>query len=63
MKESITTRVGRIISGSVNALVDAFENAAPEMVMEEAMREIDSADDSIKKVTYLADTRDIIFVQ
>lgn len=47
MKESITTRVGRIISGSVNALVDAVENAAPEVVMEEALREIDSAVDEV----------------
>lgn len=47
MKESITTRVGRIISGSVNALVDAVENAAPELVMEEALREVDAAIDEV----------------
>lgn len=48
MSESITQRVGRLISGSVNALVDAVENAAPETVMEQAIREVDAA---------IADTR------
>ncbi|UTW54774.1 PspA/IM30 family protein [Kordiimonas sp. SCSIO 12610] len=36
-------RVGRIISGSINAMIDAIENAAPEAVMEQALREIDDA--------------------
>ncbi len=48
MKESIASRVGRIISGSLNALVDAVENAAPETVMEEAIREIDGAIDEVR---------------
>ncbi len=48
MKEGITARVGRIISGTVNALIDAVENAAPEAVMEEAMREIDGAIDEVR---------------
>lgn len=48
MKENITGRVGRIVSSSVNALVDAIENAAPEMVMEEAIREVDSALDEVR---------------
>ena len=43
MYENIAVRVGRIISGSMNALVDAVENAAPELVMEEAIREVDAA--------------------
>ncbi|MEX0886491.1 MAG: hypothetical protein WD009_08645 [Phycisphaeraceae bacterium] len=34
MKEGITARVGRIISGGLNQIVDAMENAAPETVME-----------------------------
>ena len=38
MSESITTRVGRIVSGGLNALVDAMENASPEMVMEQVLR-------------------------
>ena len=41
MKERLLRRVGRIISGSFNALVDAIENAAPEAVMTEALAEID----------------------
>lgn len=48
MKENLTSRVGRIISGSLNALVDAVENAVPETVMEEAIREIDGAIDEVR---------------
>lgn len=48
MSESITRRVARLVSGSVNALVDAVENSAPETVMEQALRELDGA---------IADTR------
>ncbi len=48
MKENIANRVGRIISGSLNALVDAMENAAPEAVMQEAIREIDGAIDEVR---------------
>ena len=43
MKEGLIARVGRIVSGSVYSLIDAIENAAPESVMEEAIREIDGA--------------------
>ena len=48
MNESITSRVGRIISGSLNALVDAVENAVPETVMEQAIREIDAVIDDVR---------------
>ena len=48
MAEGLTTRVGRIISGSINAIVDAVENAAPEVVMEQAIREIDGAVDEVR---------------
>jgi len=48
MNESITSRVGRIISGSLNAIVDAVENAAPEAVMQESIREIDAAIDDVR---------------
>ncbi len=41
MSESLGTRVGRIVSGGFNALVDAVENSAPEVVMEQAIREVD----------------------
>jgi phage shock protein A len=43
MSESLSSRVGRIIAGSFHALIDAVENAAPENVMEQAIREIESA--------------------
>lgn len=48
MAESISKRVGRIISGSINAVVDAVEDSAPEMVMEQAMREVDSAVEDVR---------------
>jgi len=48
MRDNLTSRVGRIISGSLNALVDAVENAVPETVMEEAIREIDGAIDEVR---------------
>lgn len=43
MTESFSTRVGRIISGTVNQLIDAAEDLAPEMVLEQAQRELDQA--------------------
>ena len=49
MKENITTRVARLISGGLNAFLDKVENTAPETVMEEAIREIDSAIDEVRK--------------
>lgn len=48
MAEGLTKRVGRIISGSMNALVDAVEDAAPEVIMEQAIREIDGAIDEVR---------------
>lgn len=48
MKENMTSRVGRLISGSFNALIDAVENSAPETVMEESIREIDAAIDDVR---------------
>lgn len=49
MSESLTQRVGRLVAGGFNALVDAVENAAPETVMEQAIREIDSATTEVRK--------------
>ncbi|MFT5660044.1 MAG: phage shock protein A [Sulfurimonas sp.] len=43
MSENITNRVSRLISGSINALVDAAESVSPEIVMKESIREIESA--------------------
>ncbi len=48
MRDNLASRVGRIISGSFNALIDAVENSVPETVMEEAIREIDGAIDEVR---------------
>ncbi len=48
MKEKLISRVGRIISGSLNTVVSAIENAVPQTVMEESIREIDEAIDDIR---------------
>jgi phage shock protein A len=48
MKEKLRARVGRIISGSLNALVDAIEGTAPEIVLEESVREIDGVIDETR---------------
>jgi phage shock protein A len=48
MKDVIATRVGRLIAGSVNALIDAVEDAAPEAAMGQALREIDGATDEVR---------------
>ncbi|WP_320036326.1 PspA/IM30 family protein [Halarcobacter sp.] len=48
MNEGIVSRVSRLISGSVNALVDKAESISPEIVMKETIREIDSTIDEVK---------------
>ncbi len=48
MSEVLTQRVKRLISGSANVIVTAMEDAAPEMVMEEAIREVDTAIEDIR---------------
>lgn len=48
MKDKLIGRVGRIISGSFHSLVSALENAVPESVLEEAIREIDAAIDEVR---------------
>lgn len=48
MAETIASRVGRIISGSVHALLSAVENAAPEASMEQAIREVDEVIDEVR---------------
>jgi len=49
MSESLKQRVGRLIAGGFNSLVDSIENAAPETVMEQAIREIDTATGEVRK--------------
>lgn len=48
MTEGIAARVGRIISGSINSLIDAVENTAPQVVMEQAIREVDDVIDEVR---------------
>lgn len=49
MADSLKTRVARVIAGSVHGLVDRLENLAPEAVMEQSIREVESV---------IADVRD-----
>lgn len=48
MTESLKQRVGRLVAGGFNALVDAVESAAPEAVMEQSIREVDQAIDEVR---------------
>ena len=48
MADNIATRVTRIVSGSVHALLDAVENAAPEATMTQAVREVDLVIDEVR---------------
>ncbi|MEM9839026.1 MAG: PspA/IM30 family protein [Pseudomonadota bacterium] len=48
MRDGLIGRVKRIVSGSVNSVVDAVEAAAPETVMKEAIREVDAAIDEVR---------------
>ena len=41
MADSLATRVTRILAGSAHAFLDAVEDAAPEAMMRQAVREID----------------------
>lgn len=41
MSESISSRVGRMISGGFNSLLDAVEGVAAETIMEQSIREIE----------------------
>lgn len=48
MNESLGSRVRRLVSGTVNAIVDQVESLAPEVVMEEAIREMGKAIDDVR---------------
>jgi len=48
MTDSIATRVTRIVSGSVHALLDAVEGAAPEATMAQAIREVEQVIDEVR---------------
>jgi phage shock protein A len=42
MPETLTTRVGRVIAGSLHALIDRLEEQAPDAMMEQSVREAES---------------------
>lgn len=48
MSEGLMSRVKRLVVASVNDIVDTLENAAPETVMREAIREIERAVDDVR---------------
>ena len=48
MTDTIAGRVTRVVSGSVHALLDAVENAAPEVTMAQAVREVDRVIDDVR---------------
>lgn len=48
MSESIARRVARLLSSSLNSLIDSVESIAPEYVMEQAIREIDGVIDETR---------------
>ena len=48
MAETLASRVGRIVSGSLHALVSAVEDLAPDTVMEQAIQEVDAAVDDVR---------------
>ena len=48
MSETLSRRVGRLVSGGFHALIDAAENLAPEAVMNESIREIERAIDEVR---------------
>jgi phage shock protein A len=48
MKEKLATRVTRIVSGSLHALLDAMERTAPEAAMAQTIREVDQVMDDVR---------------
>lgn len=48
MSEHLVSRVKRLVSGGVNSIVDTVENATPELVMKEAIREVERATDEVR---------------
>lgn len=48
MADTLGARVGRIISGSAHALIDAIEGAMPDAVAQQTLREIDKVVDDVR---------------
>jgi phage shock protein A len=49
MPDTLKTRVGRVIAGSMHALLDKIENQAPEAMMEQSIREADGVIDEVRR--------------
>lgn len=54
MTESLLSRVGRLVSGTANSIVDAVESAAPDLIMKQAIRELDNAVEDVRDALGLA---------
>ena len=48
MSESLINRVGRLLAGTFTSIVNAAENAAPEVVATQAIEQIDKAIDDVR---------------
>lgn len=48
MNEKISQRIRRIISGSANSIVSKIEGLAPEIILEQAINEVDGALDEVR---------------
>jgi len=48
VNENVKSRVSRLISGGINAIVDKAEGISPEIVMKESIREVDSTINEVK---------------
>jgi phage shock protein A len=48
MADSLKSRVGRVIAGGVHALLDHFEDQAPEAMMEQSIREADGVINDVR---------------
>lgn len=48
MNDNMVSRVTRLVSASVNALIDAAEGISPQMVMKEGIREVEALIDEVK---------------
>ncbi|MDO4694757.1 MAG: PspA/IM30 family protein [Eikenella sp.] len=48
MSETLTRRVGRLVSGGFHAVIDAAENLAPEALMNENIREIERTIEEVR---------------
>jgi phage shock protein A len=48
MSDTLKARVGRVIAGSVHALLDRIEDQAPEAMMEQSIREADDVIDDVR---------------